>query len=302
MTFWWLIWRFSVLVFALWLISTIWWYMWLISYIWSESMISELKNPEIAQNISKITNFFSGSSYIKYTPSEWFITNKSGVIYQDGDFAIDINISWDANRWYDWTKKWLWITNKFIYINSNNGRNQVIPRNTIMKLFINTWQILWNSNIYIDNLFTGTNIISGDIIYIWSEDSAKFSENINQTLQNPNFYKIAKNDISNLFMIMAIPLFIALFVFIIFFILIYIFIFLVYIFVAWLIWYFMWSVDSFDKAVSISRIPFIIKEILQITFGLEFLIIFVIYIFVIFSIIYYQKNIKLPDLIEKSSK
>lgn len=296
MTFWWLIWRFFVISLAFGLISIVWIYFWSMKYIWSDNMISDFKTPEFSQEISKISYFLSGS-YLRYSPSEWFTTNKTWVLFQEDGSTLEVNISWDANRRYNSEKKWVWITNKYIYIDTNNGRSQSISRDKLMNLFISTWG-KWvsdsyiSSNIYIDSMFTGTDIISGDTIYIDANDSDKLIYNINNAIQNPKFRLAVKWDTSLLMWLLSIPLTIVFIIFTIMLLIIYIIIFLIYVLSAWLVWSIMWNINTFDKAVSFSRIPFIIKEIIQISFWLDFLVSLIIFVLIIAAISYKFKNIE----------
>lgn len=287
MTFWWLIWRFFAITLVMGIVAMIWLYFRAMRYIWSDEITSEFKSPETIQEISKIDDFFSGS-YLRYTPSEWFTTNKTGVLYKDGESVIEVNLDWDANRRYNSEKNWVWITNKYIYVDSNNGRSQSISWDKIMNWLL-TWDT-WISNIYIDAIFTGTNIISGDTLYIDSQNSAKLTQNIISSSQDPKFRLNVRSDISTIAKILSIPLFIAFIFLAIIFLIIYIFIFLTYVLIAWLVWSIMWSINSFSKATSVARIPFIIKEILQISFGLEFRLSIVIFVLIIIAICYKSKN------------
>lgn len=290
--FWSIVRKFCLWILLLWIVWIVVAYFFVNRYIWSDSMVANFSNPEFETNIAKIWNILTWDEYLKYNKSEWFTTNKTGVIYQEDNATVIVNLSGDMNWRYGLHKNGAGITNKDIFY-TNNWRQQGISRDEIFSWLNNIWSETWDlidKNIYTQSIFSGIDILSGETIYINSHDTKLLSQNIYKTVNDAKFWNQAKWDIGGIFNKLILPLIFALLFVVVLLCIVYVWIFVFYILITLIIWSIFANIKTFEKAVSISRLPFILKELIQIVFSLGFLSSLLIYILMIVALCYYDKR------------
>lgn len=294
LTLWWLVWRFFVLTMIIWAIWILWFYKFWLSYISSDKFINQISKSEITNKI-KSQNLLSWDEYFSYNNISGFVTNKTWVLLSEWWSKVIINLSWNQERRYDQDTDWFGITNQYIYV-SNNSRDSILARKDI---FNSTWrdniQNNWQNTFewsYISNSFQ--KILSWNISSTWFYIDANNLKSIQANFANLITQKQFRQEIANYWnSVRWHIIYITLIIWMLFALIFTIFITAVFVFytlVTWIIWSLFGNIKSFEKAVSISWIPFILKYIFQLFINWSFIANLLVFVAIISAICYYQKS------------
>ena len=288
----WRMWRCVLIIFGL---SVIWLIVWLIfanQWLTTDRIIWQLNKPEVISQINKISQLLSWDQYIQISEVSWFITNKTGIRFDQSNAKVEVNLSGNCENWFtsNDNKQWALITNKSLCFNWNN-KKQIITWAQIMSgITSNTG--MQNNEItnFLARYQSFGQILSWGVITIDQQKLIWLTSDIKIITQDKQIIDILIRWIHNIATIMLIPLWlIAIFFATVMTIILFIWL-IIYSLIARAIAGIMKYDIDFNQAFALSWLPWMVIRVLGIVIWFNWYIGILVWIIIVTRIIYYHNQ------------
>ena len=284
--------RCTLIIFGL---SVIWLIVWLIfanQRLTTDRIIWQLNKPEVISQINKISQLLSWDQYIQISEVSWFITNKTGIRFDQSNAKVEINLSGNCENWLtsNDNKQWALITNKSLCFNWNN-KKQIITWTQIMSGITSNTGIQNNEIVnFLTRYQSFGQILSWGVMTIDQQKLTWLTSDIKMATQDKQIIDILIRWIHNIATIMLIPLWlITIFFATIITIILFIWL-IIYSLIARAIAGIMKYDIDFNQAFALSWLPWMVIRVLGIVIWFNWYIGILVWIIIVTRIIYYHNQ------------
>ncbi len=290
---WWMR-RCALILFGLSVIWLIAWSLFVNQWLTTDRVTSLLSKPEVVTQIDRISTFLSGDQYITVSEASWFVTNKTGVWFEDTRSVLEVKLDSNCEDWFtsNGAKQWALITNKSLCFNGNN-KQQVVTWAQIMSGVNNGSGIQDPETVsFLARYPSLSQVLSGDVITITTDTLQWLETTIKAMTQDTQIISVIVEGISTVATIMLVPLwFIAVFFAIVMTIMLFIWLIIYSLITRAIAGIMKYDID-FEQAFALSWLPWIVVKIAGTMVWFDWYLRILIWIIIVIGLIYYYKNNK----------
>jgi hypothetical protein len=243
--------------------------------------------------IDKISNFLSGNQYIQISEASWFVTNKTGVWFEESDVILEVNLDGSCENWFTSnSKKWALITNQSLCFR-DTSKQQVVTWAQIMSGVTNNsgTQDTEIAQFLIKYPSLGQ-IVSWGVVTINQQRLTWVESDVKAMTQDRQIIDALVDWVSSITTMMLIPLwFMTIFFALIITIVLFIWL-VIYSLIARAIAGIMKYDIDFEQAFSLSWLPWILVKVVGTMAGFDWYLRILIWIIIVVGLIYYYKQNK----------
>ena len=290
---WWMR-RCALVLFGLSVIWLIAWSLFVNQWLTTDRVTSLLSKPEVVMQIDKISNFLSGDQYIQISEASWFVTNKTGVWFDQSNSKIEVVLDGNCEDWFtsNGGKQWALITNKSLCFNGNN-KQQVVTWAQIMSGITNNTGIQDKEVVsFLARYPSLSQVMSGGVITITTDTLQWLETSVKAMTQDTQIISMIVEGISTVAMMMLIPLwFMTIFFVIIMTIVLFIWL-IIYSLITRAVAGIMKYDINFEQAFALSWLPWIIIKIAGSIAWLDRYLRMIVWVIIIIGLLYNHKDRK----------